>query len=282
MAFLARMLTRRCFSNPIFIVGSGRSGTSVLLQALGKHPRIFAMPGEAPLLTSLGSIPYLFDLGDQKDYYLASLKGSKERLYSRLQDLCFEISAGPDWGLKKLLREAIQDRVLPWKKQYWCAKTFPTYRVTEGLLKLYPRTRFIYMLRNGIDVVQSMTKYSGFRERDFVADCKHWSGEVEKYKYFIDLPAAVTVRHEDMVTEPGQVFQKIFSFLGIENHPASLSFVQTNLVHPLDMPDQNVAEVRKVFSSREPGYVQWTCEQKNTFKTICSEAMRGAGYEVPF
>lgn len=282
IAIVGKIFTKRCFHSPIFVVGTGRSGTSVLLQALGKHPLIFALPGEAPLITSYGGIAYQFESGKDRDYYAASLKVTKDRLYSSLRRLCFETSAGRDWGCRTLVKDAIKLRELPWKKRYWSAKTFPSVRVAEGLRALYPAGKFVYIIRNGIDVVHSMTKFAGFRDRDFEKQCKNWSDDMERYKYLLGCDFAIMVRHEELVGAPERVFQKIFSFVGIENSSTPASFVKTNLVHPLDKPTQNVAAVEKVLTERQPGYTSWTSEQKNSFKAICGQAMHESGYEVPF
>ena len=85
--YLGKSLTRRFFHHPIFIVGDSRSGTSALLQALGKHPLILSMPGEAPLITSIGGMAHLFEFADDitKGYYLQSLKFTKTYLYRNLR-----------------------------------------------------------------------------------------------------------------------------------------------------------------------------------------------------
>lgn len=280
--FIGKTLTNRCFHNPIFIVGASRSGTSVLLQALGKHPLILSTPGEAPFITNMGGAAYLFEFAENKDYYLSSIKVSKEYLYDSLRRLSFEVAAGKHYGLKMIVKDIIRGDTSLFKKRYWCAKTFPGLNVSKGLLRLYIRAKFIYIIRNGCDVVQSMTKFSGFRQQEFEDQCRAWAKAVEKYSYLVDLESAIEVSHEQMVTRPEELFQNIFGFLGIENHEGPVNYVKNNIVHPLDKPTQGAVNVEQFFSERKPSYESWSPEQRGLFKSICGEAMREFGYEIPF
>lgn len=47
---LYRTLNWRYYHRPVFVIGTGRSGTTVLLEALGAHPNLLAAWGEAPLI----------------------------------------------------------------------------------------------------------------------------------------------------------------------------------------------------------------------------------------
>ena len=163
LSTFGRLLSAPFFHRPIIVVGASRSGTSVLLQALGRHPLIYALRGEAPFLTSMGGAAHLFEHAHGRKYYMESLKTSKEYLFDQLRRLGFEAAAGPNYGLRRLGADMFSRRESPLGRQYWGAKTFPTEAVARGLISLYPAVKFVYIVRNGADVVQSRTKFEGFR-----------------------------------------------------------------------------------------------------------------------
>lgn len=103
---LGKLLSTNFISRPIFIVGDGRSGTSVLLQALGQHSEILSIPGESPLITSIGGTVALFEYDSEHTmkYYEKSLPYSKEIFYEELRRLCFELVAGKYYGYKFSLK----------------------------------------------------------------------------------------------------------------------------------------------------------------------------------
>ena len=164
-AVLGKLLTRQFFYRPIFVVGDGRSGTSVLLQALGKHPLILSTPGEAPLITSVADIVHLLEYAQKptRQYYAKSLRFTKSYLYDNLRRMCFEIAMGEAYGFKLCMTYPNCHFTSLVRKRYWCAKTFPPENIMKGLLKLYPSAKLIYILRNGIEVVQSKMRFHGFR-----------------------------------------------------------------------------------------------------------------------
>lgn len=278
---LGRALSATFFPNPILVVGTGRSGTSVLLQALGRHPAIFDMPGEAPYLTSVGSSAYLFEGHADHRYYLESLKPTKAYFYDQLRRLAFEVSGGPHFALKLLVKRLLERGRSPLGRRWWCAKTFPERESTEGLLALYPRLKVIYIVRNGCDVVQSMAKFKGFSDEDFETHCRRWTEGVEKYRYLLTLPQALVVTHESLLGEPEAFFTRVLDFLGLPQHPGPAHYAKTTVVHPLDMATKHAADPKAELAARQPAAATWTSQQKALFERLCGTGMRELGYEVP-
>lgn len=281
LEFVARSLIAKFYDSPIFVVGTGRSGTSVLLQALGKHPAIIAMPGEAPFLTSVGGDTALFEYADNYEYYQRSLNLDPTYLFDTLKRLGIEIAAGRYYGIKYVTQQLIQRRCLPGKIRYWAAKTFPPEISARGLIKLYPDTRFLYVTRSGIDVVNSMQKFHGFQRDGFEYNCARWSKEVEKYRFLTQLPQAISLKHEDLVQIPTDFFKRIFKFLQLEESQAVLDFTAHTIVHPLDQPDQQAANSAAVFKARTSPFLSWPQAQQSLFREICGQAMHELGYEIP-
>jgi hypothetical protein len=279
---LGRLLSARFLKHPILIVGTGRSGTSVLLQAMGRHPAIYALSGEAPFLTSMGGSAYLFEDAENRDYYLDSLKVPKAYLYDQLRRLGFEAAAGPHFGLRRSLKGVLGRSPSPLGRRYWCAKSFPSEPVTRGLLALYPTIRFIYIVRNGCEVVQSRTKFKGFTHQGFKQHCLNWAEGVDKYRHLTRIRESCLVSQEALVDDPDALFEKLFRFLAIPEHPGAADYARTTLVHPLDKSTRTGTDARKVLAEREAAHTGWTDEQKSLFKEICGSAMAELRYPVPF
>ncbi len=282
LSCLGKMLSRRYFDHPIFVTGPSRSGTSVLLQALGRHPLIHAMDGEAPFLTSIGGAAWLFHFGESSDYYLRSLRYPETYLHDTLRRVAFEYAAGRGYGVRPVLRRLARLDFTVLEKRYWCAKTFPDEKVCRGLERLYPSVRFVCILRNGCDVVHSMTRYGGFRRGRFEELCSQWVRSVLRSSLFLRLPNAVQVRHETMVTDPDAFFSELFQQLDMDPHEDPVRFVERNLVHPLDEPGKTGVDARRELRNRPPAHEAWSPTQRETFKRICGEKMLELGYEVPF
>lgn len=279
---LGSFLTRKCLDSPIFIVGAGRSGTSILLQALGKHPAILSFPGEAPFLTSIGGNASLFDPilnKENVEYYRSSLKIDIDHLYNLLGKLGIEIAGGKYYGMRNILKSAWTNKSFT-SKNHWSAKTAPTEKVANGLLNIYPNARFIYIVRNGIDVVHSRTKFHGFCDNEFQQHCHAWSNSITKYRYLIHHNRAVCVRHENLLSDPVEFFNEIFDFLNLEYTNKCTEYVIKTLVHPLNQNSQYSVNAIEQLKSRESPFSSWTTDQQNVFFSICSEAMADMNYPI--
>ncbi len=280
---LGKSLSSRFYDNPIFQVGASRSGTIVLYKSLGTHPKIFSMPSEDPFISHVASGVTPFEFGDETDYFEESVALSKPYLYKQLKRLCFESAAGPNFGWKNQVKGIMNQKSSFFTKTMWCVKTFPLEQHAHSLLKLYPNARFIYIVRNGIDVVQPRTKFPAFRDLSFEFHCQFWVQAAKKFAYLNHLPEAVQVRQEELQSDPDDMFRRITAHLGIEHHVNPVNFVKTTLVHSMgDKQTHENVDVKKSIIEREPGYATWDEQEREIFKKICGASMEAHGYAIPF
>jgi hypothetical protein len=282
MNWIAEQVSRRYRDAPVLVVGAGRSGTSILLQALGEHPEILSSDRESPLIQYFGMLMHPlefgpFAFGESKEYHRAELKVPVEYLYDNLRRLCLEVALGGDHGLSAILRR----RRSPWTIRRWCAKGFPNRDEAAGLLRLFPKLRLLHIHRNGIDVVHSRSKFRGMKRYEFSDHCDIWAKHVEKFGYLFDTPEALPVRHEDLLKDPGQTFRDVLTFLGLRHDAGPERFARSTLIHSLDKKTQTGVDVHKALRERESPYGQWTADQRKTFREICGAGMSRLKYEIP-
>ena len=282
---IGKIFSSKVIKNPIFVVGGSRSGTSVLVQALGKHKLIYSFKGEAPFITDIGGMVYDLEYAPKRkiNYYKNSLRVSHNYIYDNLRRLGYECAFGKNYGLMRMLKDMKHREFNPVTKKFWCAKTFPNENVAKGLLKLYPDAKFILIYRNGIDVVHSRTKFHGFRDLDFRKQCEEWVQSGNNFAFLMKHERAIAIKHEDLINYPQVVFQHICNHLDIEYDPSPAIFTSTHQVHPLaTVTTSKNVDVKEIMSQRDPVYENWTEEQRNTFKEICSEMMAKMEYSIPF
>lgn len=283
--WIGKLASARFINRPIFIVGGSRSGTIVLLKAIGRHSRILSTPSEDPFITDVGGMVHALEFCDEveKKYYRDTLRIPQEYIYDRLRRLSLESALGPHYGLKQLIKLAIINKVNPLAKRYWCTKTFPGRNVAQGLMRLYPEARFIWILRNGVNVVHSRRQFPAFRDLPFEEHCRHWADSIERFSYLLEFPETVVVHQEELVDDPDRVFRRIFEVFCIRYDPKSTEYALTHHVHPLgDESTTKGIDIKKTLSERPPAYQDWSREQMRIFKDICGESMQLAGYKLEF
>lgn len=269
------------YSRPIFVVGSGRSGTSVLLQALGQHPSIVAAPGEAPLLTYLSACVRPFEFGSEKEFFLTSTQSPTNYLYEGLRKLSLEGCFGPYFGLSRIAKARFGKNA-KWRPTHWAAKTFPAEQGYESLRVLFPDARFVFIVRNGIEVVHSMTKFHGFSDRQFEEQCRAWVKSYESFRYLIGKSDAIFVRHENFVSDGAQVIRQLLRFLKLAENAKPIDFINGTVVHPLNEKTKQGTDAKQQLANRANAYEQWSDEQRSSFHRICGTTMQELGYPVPF
>jgi hypothetical protein len=279
LTFIGKHISQKHIHHPIFIVGTGRSGTSILLQALGAHPSIIAFPGESPFLTSIGGAATLFN-GTEQNYYRNAIRLSHPAMMRKLRELGFEASGGEFYALKNTLKHRYRHRQFARNTvRYWAAKTFPTELVSDGLDAVYPGAKYLYIVRNGIEVVHSMTKFHGFKDNDFTSHCQTWAASAEKYEYLQTRPNALMIKHELLSQDPDSLFSEIHEFLALTDKGESAGFTKTNVIHPLDKTDVHTDNNQELLSRRGSPTALWGKQQRAIFLDICAYQMQRLGYD---
>ena len=268
---------------PVFVVACGRSGSTALCNGLGAHPQVL-MAREAPLIHKFGETAYDYACGENPQYYQEFVALESGQLRQSLRRLSYTSALGPGLGLD------YHPRRVGGKKsafsagrrlRYWGAKAFPGEKAADGLHWLFPDVRFVYLFRNGLDVVQSMAKFGSFSKLEFERRCRFWSDRVFRYDYLRRHERAATVRFEDFVEDNAATFERLLAHLDLPPDAGPAAFTSTTLVHPLDQPTAK-ADPKAELAKRERAYAAWSAEQKAIFTDVCAEAMALLGYDVPF
>ena len=277
---IGKAIVSKYIDKPIFVVGCGRSGTTALGNAIGMHPNIRSTAIEAPLINHFAGVFQHYCCCDVADYVQNATQIRGDELRERIKKDMYEVVWGEYYGLRSAIREYLQsfgnqiyDR--------WLVKAFPNEREWDGLRGLFPEAKFVYIYRNGIDVVNSMTKFGWFSKQSFKKLCEFWVRHMNRYSYLEDGGRAVVIRYEHFLNDPEAVLKKIYGYMDYEMENGSLEYAQTRIVHPLDKPDIN-GSPKDIITKRQPAYLSWSNEQKNVFKKVAGEMMERYQYDMPY
>lgn len=272
----------RC-DGPMFVVASPRSGTTALCRALNEHPGVLMAWGGAPSLQWIGGLAHAYQLGPTCYHYQRYTGLLSEHFSKRLRRLAFDcVWADPF----RLLRSG--ENIFPHKYMgrrcppgIWGCLAAADEPAARGLGWLFPNVKFVYMVRNGMEVVYSMSRFVSFRDRSFERLCHDWAGYVSRYEYLRAWDKTLCVRFEEFRDDPKATLAKVCCHIGISLEVSTIRFAQSVLVHPLDGPTV-YADPRFVLKSRPPVHEQWSDAQREIFRRICGKGMELLGYDLPY
>lgn len=220
-------------ARPIFVVGSPRSGTSILTWCLGHHPNIFPVPESNWMGDFAVNVGVAYQIGAARgDYSILSamditadqlsaafgqtinslILGHRDRLEKNREARCVEQNLDRRW------LEGSSRAVGP--KERWVDGT-PEYSFHIcGLRKLFPQALFVHLLRDVEAVVRSMINFHRWTGIQLVAN------EEDAYRYWIRTvracllaecaygPTAVhRVPYRDLIKNPESTMRSLLDFL---------------------------------------------------------------------
>ncbi len=213
---------------PVFVLGNGRSGTTVTAALLNQLPGVHIAKETGFLATSLGMLKAI----DQPSTLRRLLNHvnpwlelnawehrADERGYRAFceQSGCTEPEAFLQyvWSL---------DCPQPWNELRFLGDNTPFYVLCiPEILQLLPNARFVHMLRDPRDVVCSMLKMR-FGADDPLVAAMEWQLVFGTWLMAERLLAAdqrTEVRYEDLCTSPDQTFARLAAFLGYSEAEAN-------------------------------------------------------------
>jgi hypothetical protein len=179
-------------NKPIFIVGSPRSGTSILTWCLGHHPNLFPVPESSWMGEFAIHVAMAYQVGAARGNYsiLSAMDIRDDELYAAFGQSINELilQHRKDLEIKRATRSARLKVERSWldatsttvgPKTRWVDQT-PEYSFhIYGLRKLFPGALFIHILRDVTSVVRSMLNFHR------IAGICLAANEEEAYKYWL-------------------------------------------------------------------------------------------------
>jgi hypothetical protein len=229
-------------NKPIFIVGSPRSGTSVLTWCLNQHPNIFAVDestgiGELALALSvcyetkmgLGPDSLWSNLNVQKGEFFAAFGQTINELIQRHKVDLERKGWEQSFASSSSSQTFVEETAANFTKSRWVDGT-PAYSFHIcGLRKLFPDAAFIHIVRDVASVVRSMLNFDRLAGVKLVAD------EQEAYNLWLHSVSACLLaeqaygpevvfrlRYCDLVNQPEASFQALLGFLTEPYAPACM------------------------------------------------------------
>jgi hypothetical protein len=264
---------------PVFVVGMNGSGTTMLLDCLGRHPSLYAFPKETRL------IPYL--MARQRVHGDLAVDANFKALWDEVLALpAFSEVNGrvpvplpEDWREHPRSLPAILDAVFSWfaareGKRRWCEKTPQHVQHLLALSLDFPRARFIHVIRDGRDCAVSFHRrwkrqpeLTVFRWKKVVSMGRDQGRRLGPKRY-------LEVRYEDLTAQPEQALRRICQFLELPFDPQVLQSAQPylkggrNARRPVGGLQRNSGKWRRYFSPR-------TIER---LERIAGRTLAGCGY----
>ena len=277
---------------PVFIIGSERSGTTLVLAILACHPRIavpevtWYYPRFRPYLHTYG------DLGDGENF--ATL--AHEMAYGLRVPLWNMSDANPATFGSEITARALDieqsfagvfsamfarysDTV---DKPRWGEKTPGNVFYIEQILRDFPNAQFVYIYRDCRDASAEFID-SQFGPTDAYSAAVMWRDGQQAVKPFRESLTAdqwFNIRYEDFVREPVTTLQNMCQFLGEDYDDALMEFHTTPVAQRRGKTKDNWALAHPI-SDRHIGIYrqQLSLEQQAIMSWVAGDMMRELGYE---
>jgi hypothetical protein len=210
--------------SPVFVIGSGRSGNTLVRRILQRHEAIH-IPPETYVL---GNVIELFEkfrdlpwpLLVHQVYGQFEFHPEFETFQIRLGPLARKLAALEDSKrcLARLLHEFYVYHAASCGKKkirLWGDKTPLNVFCLDQIDKVFPKAKYIHILRNGYDAAYSYVKAGIYDSLPQAA--KRWKDSVQRCLGFVAPrnDRACQVRYEDLVSDPASQTRKMCDFLGV-------------------------------------------------------------------
>ena len=222
-------------NKPIFVVGSPRSGTSILTWCLGQHPNMLVIPESAWMGDFAIDLAIRYQIGTARGNrsVLSAMDIEREEFFARFGQSINDLILNHRKDLERK-RSGYAARAVPNavpeasmtvqpgvnRKARWVDGT-PEYSLHIcGLRKLFPGALFIHIVRDVGSVVRSILNFDRLGEGSLVAN------EQEAYNYWLRTVSSCLLaeraygprvvfrlRYSALVDTPEAALRSLFNFL---------------------------------------------------------------------
>lgn len=248
-------------AHPLFVVGSPRSGTSILVRALQRAG--YGGFNEGNFLSVIHALHRDIDR-----HFTIFGTDNPNVLTSRIDRA----------ALKEALARVVIDAALAqYEQPVWLDKTGnpEMIEIIPVVRRLLPTSRFIFAKRRALEnIVSRMQK---FPKHNFEYHCGDWANNMAAWRKLMqahpDLPA-IEVDQYDIGEFPAETALMLARFLSLPEDGRQI----IDQTFRNDRPQQsNPGSARRVLNLEGTG---WTPDQVAIFEARCGEQMRAYGYST--
>ncbi len=231
---------------PFFIVGVGRSGTTLLMSMLNAHPEV-TLPPETHFLRRFVIPGENLELGEvekklESDKYFSRLEYDPSKLLRPFRGEGFEF----DWTL--LYRRILLNYLEENGGSFVGDKDPKSVEYLPVIKSIFPDARILHMVRDPRDVVLSREKAGWSKERSWFTHPLAYRvqfrlGRKRGREFFED--NYLEVKYEELITQPESILKKVSNFLGVDYSRRMLQFS--------DSAEELVAEDEKSWKKNVTG-----------------------------
>lgn len=221
--------------SPVFICGSMKSGTTLLAHLLDSHPKLLVMPGDSAFFNQLniwdrsqfkniasywihriinptGQEPFWF-FGKEKETFKVFLAYLNYFLQNSNKNVfvCVVMSF-------YVVHVFLSNRSYT---KYWVEKTPHNELHAQSLKRMFPKAKFIHVLRNPLNNIVSLRKLDSYRKwkgsaLSHARVIKKLFRSAKKNLEKIGDENYLIIKYEELTKDPSLVMNRICAFLDIE------------------------------------------------------------------
>lgn len=253
-----------------FVAGCPRSATSAFSWALSEHKK----------LSTSAESNFLFYLLRDPDSALYSAYNISQEVkdgwfnkHKVSQDKYLEYIG---YGIREMFTKECNTNI-------FIEQSPENILVVDKIIKMFPDTKIIHMIRDGREVVSSMLK-SGFSapwSKDFKLACETWNHFVKKgYEFSQQYPKNVlNVYQKDLVYDTENIVRKVFNFLELDYEHKTVEYLKTKRVNSSYGNDENnnFKTAKDPSLLKRPQWKKWSSSEIKKFDEIAGETMKIVG-----
>lgn len=262
---------------PLFVVGSHRSGTTMLRLMLNSHPQL-TMPPESHF------IPWAYSRFRERmetDSFLRFLQSQERFRDWDLSPTLVRSRLAPDMSVATALAVVFETYAAREGKSRWGDKTPDYVLCLPLLLKLFPDAQVVHLIRDGRDVAASFLARS--ESRSIWSASYHWTSRViVGRRDGKQLPASqyLEIRYEDLVESPERWLREICAFADL---PFSEEMLKYSGRVEGAVPERFQNRWERLKQPPTPGARNWRTElsphEIAVFEATGGELLTELGYE---